>query len=318
MITQNGCYTLTMDEYHGQPTDGPSVSASGLNIILNQCPAIFFETWSGNPNRVPEKTSAALDIGRAAHALVLGEPEFAKHFVISPYDDFRTKEARAWRDSETRTVLKADIFENIQTMADAQRRAPQVARAFVDGKPEQSLIWRDAETGVWVKSRPDWLPDDPASRPVIDYKTCRSLHPRKIGADVFEYGYHVQGAIIIEGIRVVMGVEPHSLAHVVQEKSVPYLAELRMFSDEQLAFGHREYRRALRIFATCYEAWQAGKPPRVAWPGYSVAPEYFVTPSWIAKQIEESKNGTATAPVHSTADLDRELADIDAEFFSGE
>jgi len=318
-IDKPGLYDLNMATYHDDCCDGPSVSATVLARTLAECPAKVWETSPLNPSRVEEKSKPDFDIGRAAHALVLGEPEFNAHFVVAPYDDFRTKEAREWKAAEKRTVIKADVFENILAMTNAQKRSPQVARAFVEGKPEQSLVWLDAETGIWLKSRPDWLPNDPKARPAVDYKTCRSIEPRKMGMDAFAYGYHIQAALIVDGARAVLGVEPLGVAHVCQEKTIPYLAELRMFDADQLEFGRREYRRALRIFAECWHHHKLGFPERNAWPGYTAKPEYFQTPYHILKQMESQPNAPASktgtddyAAAISGGDVPREFYDADA------
>lgn len=302
-ITAPGIYAdLPIETYHSDVCDGPSVSASVLHRIIAACPAIMWESSYLNPNRLPEPTTASFDLGRAAHALTLGEPEFAKYFVISPYEEFRTKEAREWRDAQTQTVIKSKDFETILAISQAQRRSPQVARAFEDGRPECSLIWLDAETGVWLKSRPDWLPHDPVKRPLTQYKTCRSIEPRKLSTDAFSYGYHLGAALEIDAVRAVLGVDPAGIAHVCQEKKNPYLAELRMFSAAQIEFGRREYRRALRIFADCWEKHLAGKPPRTAWPGFTDAPAYFDTPYHIAK-IMEAPDGSAKPQDYSADDF---------------
>ncbi len=300
-ISAPGRYHLSMEQYHGDCCAGPSVSATVLHRLLSECPAKVWETSALNPHRVPEVSKPDFNIGRACHALVLGEPEFNRYFIISPYDEFRTKEARAWRDEQTRTVVKAELFETILAMADAQRRSPQVARAFADGEPEQSLIWLDAETGIYVKSRPDWLPHAPERRPVVDDKTCRSIEPRKMGIDVFSYGYHVQAALIIDGVRAVLGVDPMGVAHVCQEKAAPYLAELRMFDVEQIDYGRREYRRALRLFAECWERHLAGKPMRTAWPGFTTEPRFFDTPYYIAIKMQETLDGPNTVSSENLA-----------------
>lgn len=306
-----GVYQIDMETYHGDCCAGPSVSASVLSRMLNECPAKVWETSCLNPHRIPEKVKPDFDVGRAVHALVLGEPEFAKYFVIAPYDDFRTKEAREWKAQETRTVIRSvgttqSIgFDQILAMAEAQRRSPQVGRAFVEGKPEQSLIWLDAETGIWLKARPDWLPNNPKMRPLVDYKTCRSIEPRKMGVDAFAYGYHIQAAMQIDGARAVLGIDPMGIAHVVQEKTIPYLAELRMFDADSIEFGRREYRRALRLFAECWKFHKEGYPERNAWPGYTAKPEYFQIPYYILKQMESEPYGAnQTARTESTDNLD--------------
>lgn len=280
MITAPGIYDIPIDQYHNDPNlcDGPSISSSGLKAIA-ECPAKYWAFSPYNPNRFPPRESRALDVGRAAHALVLGEPEFNRHFVISPYDDFRTAAAKAWRDEQTRTVLKAADYEMTQAMAAAQRATPAVAGAFRNGMPEKSLVIKDKETGIWLRARPDWLPDDVGTDFVIEYKTAVTIEPRKLSADVYRYGYHIQAAVMMDVIAAVTGVSPLGIAHVVQEKEPPYLADLRMFSAEQIEHGRMIYRTALQMFASFLKSGD--------WPGYTTTPQYFGTPAWVAKQQME-------------------------------
>lgn len=299
-ISQNGLYDISMEVYHSDCCDGPSISSGGLNLINSECPAVYWGRSYLNPNGQSDIDTKALAVGKAAHSLALGEPEFNSHFAILPFDSLRTNEAKAWRDkteAEGKTILRADDFVMVKEMAAAIKRSPQCARAFRDGKPERSLIWRDEETGVWLKSRPDWLPDDPASGWVIDYKTTADLRPRKFSAQAFECGYHLQAALQVDACRAVLGVDPVGIGHVVQEKSPPYLAELRLFTPEQIDFGRREYRRALRAFARC---WASKR-----WPGYTTEPQYIETPYYIAKNMEDPFYGDdQDAAGGSTEDVD--------------
>lgn len=270
---------LPIEQYHSQCTDRPSISASGLKMIAD-CPAKFYAFSELNPNRFERKDTKALDIGKAAHAAVLGEPQFNAHFIVSPYDDFRTKEAREWRDAQTLTVLKAEEFEIVCAMAKAQRASPAVMQAFERGEPEVSLIWLDKETGVHLKSRPDWLPPDPTQHFIADYKSCLTIEPRKLSSDAFKFSYPVQAALQMDALTAVLGIKnPLGICHVVQEKSEPYLADVRMFAPEHLDYGRLIYRRALRTFADCLNS---GK-----WPAYSDSPQYFHTPAWVARDMEE-------------------------------
>lgn len=298
LISAPGLYDIDIDAYHSQCCEGPSISASGLKEIVD-CPVKYWAHSDLNPNRFPKEDSKALDIGRAAHALTLGEPEFNKHFIVSPYDDFRGKEARIWRDEQTLTVIKAEDFANVELMALGLRRSPQVAQAFKNGKPEKSLIWKDKETGVWLKSRPDWLPDDPKANFLADYKTCRTIEPYQLSNHVFQYGYHVQAAMQVDAVKIVLGVQPLGIAHVCQEKEAPFLAELRMFTPDQIEIGRRYYRDAVRKFAECLSSGR--------WPGYTEDPQFFETPYRVAMKAEGLDNdysgtGKAKDQRHSPAD----------------
>ncbi len=273
--------------YHGQPTEGASISSSGLRTILLDCPAKYWATSPLNPDREPDEESAALNFGRAAHCLMLGEPTFAEEFVVSPYDDFRTKEAREWRDGQERTIVRAEQMPQIEAMAKAVRASPSAARAFQNGRPEVSLFWQDEATGIMLKARPDWLPDDPVTGYTQEYKTARSAAPRLIASQAFQLGYDMQAALCLDGIAAVTGKKPLGIAHVVQEKEPPYIAQLYLFGPDQIEIGRRRYRKALRIFAACLERHRAGKPPQIAWPAYSDAPMFFETPRWIATADDE-------------------------------
>jgi hypothetical protein len=285
------------DRYHGHTFDPePSLSSSTLKKLIGKktCPAKFWEMSAMNPNRVPVKETPALTFGRAVHALALGEPEFAKDFLVCPYDDLRSGDGYKWNKewkakveagAETRKLIRAPEFAMIEQMTKALKRSPQVAGAFAAGRPEISFFHRDPETGVILKVRVDWWPDDPVAHPVQEFKSALTIEPEAMSFDVFDLGYHMQSALQIDVIKAVTGLDV-SVAHIVQEKEPPFLAELRMFTPEQLDHGRRRYRRALLLFAECWERHLAGKPPREAWPGYTTEPQYFQTPFRIMKEME--------------------------------
>jgi len=98
-----------------------------------------------------------------------------------------------------------------------------------------------------------------------------------------------------------------SVAHIVQEKEPPFLAELRMFSPDQIEHGRRRYRQALWLFAECWERHLAGKPPREAWPGYTTEPQYFLTPYRIQKEMENDNADFSSSGDEGTDDATRYL-----------
>lgn len=308
MITISGVYDIDIERYHHDPKlcDGPSISSSGLKAVAD-CSAKYWAFSPYNPHRFVKPDTEVFALGRAAHALVLGEPDFAKYFIVSPYADFRTKAAQEWRDAQTLTVLKESEFVTVQEMAAAQLASHQCANAFKNGKPEQSLIWKDEETGIWIKSRPDWLPNDPTSNFIVDYKSAASIAEEPWAYAMHDYGYHWQSALQIDGVKAVTGKAPLGVAHVVQEKAVPYLCELRMVSPEQIEDGRFLYRRALRKFAQCLKAGR--------WPGYTVEPQFVQTPFKFTKMMEGLRNG-----IDSSADTDaapeRERAYEPADYYA--
>src|SRR5690606_27176305 len=139
--------------------------SSGLRMLTppNGCPLKYWDTSYLNPNRAPEEDKEHFALGRAVHTLLLSEQGFRDEYVVRPeeWSDWRSKDARAWRDAEKakgKTVLVPEDLEHIQGMA--ERIAGD--RTFMDllqGRIERSIIWKD-QTGIWVKSRPDVIPAD--------------------------------------------------------------------------------------------------------------------------------------------------------------
>jgi hypothetical protein len=299
-ISAPGVYAdIDPDEYHSQRCcTGVSASSSSLRLIDRECPAKFWALSDLNKDHVVVKPKAAFEFGRAAHALVLSEPAFNSKFIISPYDDFHSKEAREWRDKQKRIVLKAEQMDQIVQMAQAQRASVQAMHAFEYGKAEMILIWQDEETGIWLKARPDWLPDDVSKRFAVEYKTARSIAPRQLSNAVFGFGYELQAALSYDAMERMFHVKPLGIAHVVQEKDPPYLTSLMLFTDEQIALGRIRYRRALQTLARCLKTNE--------WPGYTTEPTYFETPYWVLKEMEQDDgrhtDGDASGEDDASAD----------------
>lgn len=310
-ISEAGIYPLTMEQYHDNCCIGPSLSSSGLATILADSPAHYWDESPLNPDRFIGDDIKALNFGKAAHALTLGDPVFQSEFFVCPHDKLNANPGKKWHGgwkkevaagTEKRTLVRKEDFETIKLMAEEVKRSPQVGGAFRGGKPEQSLIWPvEVPIGggktlpIWLKSRPDWLPDDPSSSWLLDYKTAADLRPRKFSLNAFEFNYHMQAAMQVDAVEAVFGIKPLGIAHVAQEKTRPYLAELRIFTPEQIMLGRIRYQKALQMFAECWTAHQAGAPLRVAWHGYTREPQYFETPYHIAKEIEEIEHDRSTS-----------------------
>lgn len=271
LISQPGVYDIPADVYHADPVEGGSLSSTGARKLLPpSCPALFrYEQLSG-PERRRE-----LDIGQAAHLVVLGEgPEI--HVVDA--DSYKTKAAQQERDEAyTRgavPLLPAE-FDAVQAMAAALREHPRTAELFSEGGlAEQSLFWVDTETGVWCRARPDWL-----SHRLVDYKTTAKASPRHISQAVATYGYHVQAAHYIEGAVMLDLVPPDAeFLFVFQEKTPPYLVTVVELDDVALKVGREKMRQALEIYRDCKAA--------DVWPAYSSDIELISLPTWVVRAHE--------------------------------
>lgn len=279
LIDKPGIYDLTIDEYVADPCAMPSISSHGLRMILNECPAKYWWNSPLNP-QMPDVDKDAWRIGRAAHVLLL-EPELfrAQIHVMDEGVNFTTKAARAERDEAIeagKTVIKHEQYEIIEAMRDALAAHPFAGAAFRNGKPEQSLVWQDNETGVWLRCRPDFLPN--AIRHIPDYKTAASSKPEDFRKQAWNLGYHMQAALYLDGIEAVTGAEAKSFFFVVQEKQPPYVVTCIALDPISIEWGRVMNRKAIHIFADCLKSGR--------WPGYADEVVEVELPHWAEAELQ--------------------------------
>lgn len=279
-ITEPGVYDIDAETYHADPVPGGSLSSTGARKLLPpSCPAIF--RWEQDHKETPTK---ALELGTAAHALVLGKGTPAK--VIS-YDSYRTKAAQAERDQIRASggvpILPAE-HEQIKAMASALHAHPLARRLLASGygQPEEAVFWPDAETGVMRRALLDWMPVLGRGRPVVaDYKTARSANPKAIGRAVSEHGYHCQAPWYLDALHAVGYPPDTAFVFIFQEKTPPYLVTVAELDADAMRTGRTLNRRALNVYRRCRESGR--------WPGYSDDIAEISLPPWVveAADLEE-------------------------------
>ena len=282
-ITEPGVYDgLDEAAYHADPVPGGSLSASGAKLLLPpSCPALY------RYRRDHPKTSAAFDYGTAAHKHVLGA---GAPIGVVDADDWRTKTAKDQRDAfraAGRIPLLYHDWLQVQEMAD-RLREHEIAGALFDpehGRPEQSLFWTDAETGIWRRARLDWLPEHRPGRRLIigDYKTAAAVDPDSIRKAVANYGYHIQAAQYIDAAIACLDADPAFLL-VFQMKDPPYLVNIAELDDDAIRAGRARLRDACEMFRDCTETG--------IWPGYEAVTDdgitYITLPPWVARTEGDS------------------------------
>lgn len=269
-ITAPGVYAgISLDDYHGNRDlfDGPSVSKSGLKWLLpahGGSPKAFWGRWKWNPNHIEQEPSEALDFGKAAHCLLLGDEVFEDGFVVRPkeYPDYRTKAAQEWRDEvrkSGKTIVTPDQMERIRRIhADASTNE-MVKLGVLNGRVERTICWKDRETGIWLKVRPDAMPD--ADGVFADLKTASKFNEDFLENQIFDAGYYLQAAMIRMVCRE-LGIpfETFVLVYVLND-DVPDTAHVEM-STFAIDRGERAIRWCLRTIRHCLDKneWPGARP----------------------------------------------------------
>lgn len=295
-ISKPGCYSgLPLEDYHrGDLCVGPSVSSSGLRKIFNESPADYWCESPLNPDRIEQTDKRAFMLGRATHHLMLGEPFFAKLFCIQPDEYTHPKDGvKPWHNGAAlckewaaaqkaagRTILLPSEVEAIKGMAISLGQHPMVKAGILTGAIERSIIWRDKETGIWLKCRPDVIPTDSGN--FADLKTTTSVQYLDLIYALRDWGYHQQGALVREGCKEVLGFAMEDFTLVFVQKKPPYSVRDVRLKDSDMDRGHLQNRAALRTLWRCLKNNE--------WPGPGAGregTEYLELPERDQKFIDE-------------------------------
>ena len=128
--------------------------------VLHKRPADWFYSSRHNPDRPDRVASDEMDFGSALHLLTLeGEEAFRAGTVRCAFDDFRTKEARVWRDEQRlagKIIMTEDAERRVRHMAALILNHPEIGEALSGGLSEVSVLFTHS-TGVRLRARFDKL-----------------------------------------------------------------------------------------------------------------------------------------------------------------
>lgn len=307
VITSAGQYNMSMDWYHSQCAAGPSVSSSGLRKIFHESPADFWAFSDLNDDRFEKEESDAFVFGRAAHALLLGDEDFAAKFAVVPASAppqpmasqrRAREEGRISKSAEERfafwdaferehggkAFLSETDLEHILHIRDALEAHP-IVPLLLEGQAEQSLIWQDEKTGLWLKSRLDVLS---STGDLADLKSTSQSDPRLIQRDVNKYGLDMQLGLATMALENVLDIPftPESYTGrsailLFVTKKPPYHVAPMEVSFDALHWGRLKCRKAIDTMAECIRTGE--------WPGPFENIMTYNTPDWELTELAEKQ-----------------------------
>ena len=156
-----------MDEglYH----EFPALSSSDVKTWLGSSSQRKFELYL----KFGKRATRAMEAGTVMHTVLLEGEKIWDRVVISPYDEFRTKEAKAWRDAQTKIVLKKneadETYGKFFKVRNLVLADPATAALFRPDVLREVSIFVKHPTGI-IKARFDLL--DLENDAICDVK-CR-------------------------------------------------------------------------------------------------------------------------------------------------
>jgi exodeoxyribonuclease VIII len=135
---------------------------------------------------------------------------------------------------------------------------------------EHCYFWRDAETGLECKARPDYLRADNI---YIDLKTTDDASHEEFSRSVAKWAYFRQAAFYTDGLKAATGRDLAGCVLIAVEKEPPYGVAVYVLDDTAIEFGRLKYKQALYTIAECRK--------RNEWPGYPTETQTIVLPGWM-------------------------------------
>ena len=221
----------------------------------------------------PREATPAMVLGSAIHQAILEPHDFDKKFMVIEGDG-RTaavKEAKARAAEAGMAILTSDQMQTVLGVKAAFEGHVTAPNIIAEGVPEVSLFWRDEETGLLLKARPDWL----NGGDVMDIKTTTDARSEAFSRTIANFRYEVQGAMIQDGMRA-NGMEMENFLLIALETTAPFCLAVYRLEPEALEFGRRQYRADLQKFL----AYQKGGAPA----GYDFCVQNINLPRWAYKQ----------------------------------
>lgn len=270
---RNGVFPMPAAEYFAEH----GISQSGLKKLA-WSPAHLREYLDNPQPATPEQI-----IGQVTHTAVFQPHQLMECCYVKPstYEDDKgnvkkwngnATYCREWVATHTdRPVLSAKHIGEIFAMRDHVRAHPGAALSLKEGEAEVSMFCEDAETGLQLKGRADWL----SGNAIVDLKTCVDASRGGFSKLIARMGYDLQAAYYLD-IAKVLGLNKEIFIFIAVEKKPPFAVATWQLTEEGIATGRSKYRRLLTRYMECVSSEK--------WPGYSSNIEFIDLPAWAKKE----------------------------------
>ena len=266
---------ITPAEYHADPCEVPSLSASAAKTIILKSPA---HCWLEHPRlgQRSRESSDSMGDGTIIHELVLGK---GSGIVVVEANDFRTKAAQEQRDAAYaagKTPVIAKKMEAYTYAADQiRKRITDLLQRPIPTLREVCIEWtytldrripgKDEKAIVLCRSMLDAV--DLETGLIFDLKTPEAGPQLNIEKKMCNMGYDIQAVAYTLAVEQLVPALAGRVttAFAFAEIEPPYSVTIGMPSGAMRSFGESRWHRAADKWQACLSAGRASKH----WPHYA-------------------------------------------------
>lgn len=284
-----GLFTdIAFADYFKDPAPEPSLSNSGISILLDETPLDFaFQHPRLNPDSdlVEEQVTKMQEFGSVTHRLALGK---GADYAVGFYDSWRSAEARAFRDAaieEGRIPITEAKFEECRLMAGV---IIERLNRVLDGAAYETevvfLYQEETPFGpIWVRGMLDvWCPERGM---IVDPKVTKLLYKDKVARQMVNMGWDRQAALYSHALGKILPefAGRVTFADLLVKPCPPYTSRLARPEKGWRAVKMREVRKAMETFAYCLKESR--------WPGFGDEVDDISMPKWEEARIIGDEEG---------------------------
>ncbi len=245
----------------------PGVNISNLKL-MGRSPSHY---WA-KLNAPPITPTPAMISGTLVHRACLEPQKLQGSFAVKPSDmDFRSKEGKAWRDSQTAPIIDAEQASALTQIAD-QIASHEIAGEILKNADREVSQFKRRESGTMLKGRIDAHTMHEDYETLVDIKTTDDASPGAFARTIANFGYAEQAAFYLDLIGA------SRFYFIAVEKAAPYALAIYKLDEASIAKGREKNARNLDLLEMCEKT---GK-----WAGYFDGIQEISLPAWAKKEGE--------------------------------
>lgn len=152
--------------------------------------------WAYHRLNDDHKPTDAMKFGTAFHAYLLGTSDVVS---LPEGESFRSKDNQKWRADQLEAgniIVPYNDMQLLKRMKEGIEQTslmpeyPDYMEIIEQGTKEQCIEWKDRQTGLMLKAKPDLIPA--GTDYLVDLKTAQKADAESFAKEVINYGYHIQ------------------------------------------------------------------------------------------------------------------------------
>lgn len=227
----------------------PEISGSDVAKIFSLTNAEFIHYYEKRQIEMSKK-SKAMVLGSIFHSLVTNQE--SDEFVISPFENFRTKESQLWRDSQTKIIMSKDGEEvAIASKMVESVKSHKMINKLISGIYDVEKEFYGALNNLPLRIKIDGLYKNKLGEVyLIDFKTTSDL--KDFQKSFTDYKYYMRLAFYKEVLNQ-NNIQVKKVYLPVVSSSEPFDCELFEIPDDILQIGEMEFKDGLQQIKTAFE-----------------------------------------------------------------